>query len=441
MEENPPNLYFFIETYGCASNQADSYLMINLLQNSGYIKSDFKNAKYIIINTCGVKEQTENKIKARLHYISKYLNSHPEKKVIITGCLPHISEEYINIIENIIPNYSAIVDMNSIVKIVDIIQEIDIGTQNIIIKSKTKVDKSEYQLFNSDNSITGIVPISEGCLGSCTYCCVKNARGKLMCNDPKNIINNIQTQLDQNIKQIYLTSQDCSLYQFNNTNLLDLIKDINNINKDFFLRIGMLNPRFLIDNFEQLREIFKYNKVYHFLHIPIQSGSDNILKKMQRKYKISDIIKKIALLRTDFKFLTISTDIICGFPEESEYDFYRTINIIKWIKPEIINISKYTPRPNTNAKNMVQFEGRVIKQRSIRLSKIFRDSLKTLNQKWLGWEGKVLLLHQGLNKNQAFGRNFAYKNIFIDNYFGEYNQFVNVKVYNVKGFNLYGKLI
>ncbi|MCK4384535.1 MAG: radical SAM protein, partial [Candidatus Lokiarchaeota archaeon] len=195
------------------------------------------------------------------------------------------------------------------------------------------------------------------------------------------------------------------------------------------------------NNTEQLISIFKQPKVYQFLHIPIQSGSNRILKEMQRKYLISDILDNLELLRNEFPHLTISTDIICGFPGETEYDFYRTINFIKWLKPEILNISKFTPRPGTKAKNMKQLDSKLIKKRSIRLSNVFRNSLKHINDNWKDWEGEVLLLHEGSEKSQAFGRNFAYKNVFIDNYKGKFGKFVNVKIERVEGFNLFGKII
>ena len=126
--------------------------------------------------------------------------------------------------------------MNSIINIVNIIRDIDLGIENLLFKSEKKIDKSKFPLLDSINKITGIIPISEGCLGSCTYCCVKNARGKLKCNDPTNILDNISSHLDKNIKQIYLTSQDCSIYHYNETNLMDLVKRIHNINKDFFFK-------------------------------------------------------------------------------------------------------------------------------------------------------------------------------------------------------------
>ncbi|MHA1487497.1 MAG: radical SAM protein, partial [Promethearchaeota archaeon] len=171
------------------------------------------------------------------------------------------------------------------------------------------------------------------------------------------------------------------------------------------------------------------------------SGSDAVLKKMNRPYLISDIAEKLKILRKKFPFLTISTDIICGFPGETEDDFAKTIDLIKWLNPEILNISKFTSRPGTKAKDMEQINSRVIKERSISLSKLFRESLNDINKDWIGWEGKVLLLHEGSKPNQAFGRNFAYKNIFIDDSKSPFGDFISVQIYKVTGFNLYARLV
>ncbi|MFX1393884.1 MAG: tRNA (N(6)-L-threonylcarbamoyladenosine(37)-C(2))-methylthiotransferase [Promethearchaeota archaeon] len=432
---------FYIETYGCTSNKADSLIISNFLKKANYNETSLENAEFIIINTCAVKEQTENKIKARLKNLNKLFGNIHNKYIVIAGCLPYIASDYIDIVKKILPSFSAIVDLNRINDILEIFQEIKKGNKNLIFNAKNYIDKSEFLIDYPSHKITGIVPISEGCEGSCTYCCVKNARGKLNCYNPQNIIRNIKYQLKQGIKQLYLTSQDCSIYEYNKIKLIDLIRKIVNLDFNFFLRIGMINPSFLINNLDQLISIFKLEKVYQFLHIPIQSGSNKILQKMQRPYLISDIIDQIEILKNKFPNITISTDIICGFPGETEYDFHRTINFIKWLKPEILNISKFTSRPGTQAKKMKQLNSGLIKERSIRLSRVFRKYLLTINEKWSGWMGKVLVLHKGQKKNQAFGRNFAYKNIFIDDYNDDCGKFVKVKIIKVEGFNLFGRVI
>ena len=437
MEKNT----FYIETYGCVSNKSDSYIVSSILNKSGYNSSTIEEAEFVIINTCAVKQQTENKIKSRLSELYNDFKNEPNKHFIIAGCLPHIEPKYIAIVKKLIPNFSAIIDLDNLNDVPHILEEIKSGNRNLIYKSKSSIDKSKFLIDYPKGKITGIIPISEGCLGSCTYCCVKNARGPLNCYKPQNIIENVRYQLRQGIKQIYLTSQDCSTYIYDNTRLIDIIQEIVRLDYEFFLRIGMLNPKFIVDNFEQVISIIKFDKVYQFLHIPIQSGSDIVLKKMSRPYLISEIAEKLKQLRKEFPYMTISTDIICGFPGETEEEFEKTINLIKWLNPEILNISQFTPRPGTKAKNMKQLKGRIIKERSIRLSKVFRESLITINEKWQDWEGKVLLLHEGTAFNQDFGRNFAYKNIFIENFEGSYGSFVNARIYEVDGFNLFAKIV
>jgi len=437
MEKNS----YYIETYGCTANKADSYIISSVLNKAGYFQKNLEDAEFVFINTCAVKQQTENKIKSRLRELYDRYKKEENKYFVIAGCLPHIEDNYIDVVKKIIPNFSAIIDLDNLDEIPDILRDIKSGKKNLVIKSKGVIDKSKFLIEYPSSKITGIVPISSGCLGACTYCCVKNARGRLNCYDSKNIIENVKHQLKQGIKQIYLTSQDCSTYEYENTKLVDLISNIVELDYKFFLRVGMLNPRFLVDQFEQLRSIFKFKKVYQFLHIPIQSGSDSILKLMNRYYSVADITEKLKILRREFPLLTISTDIICGFPGESEEDFNQTIDLIKWLKPEILNISKFTPRPGTKAKQMIQLDGKIIKERSLRLSNIFKNSLKHINDNWKDWEGEILLLHEGSDPFQAFGRNFAYKNIFINQYDGEFGKFINVNVEKVDGFNLFGKLI
>lgn len=339
------------------------------------------------------------------------------------------------------PNYAAIIDLNNLDEIAQIIDDIKEGKKGLIYDAPSKKDKAQYPIVYSKGKLTGVIPISEGCVGSCTYCCVKHARGRLFCYDRDFILHQAESQLKQGIKQIYLTSQDCSVYEYEGINLKDLVERIVNLDYKFFLRIGMINPRLLLDNFDQIISILKLPKVYKLLHLPLQSGSDDILQKMNRPYRISKIIDKLDYLRKKFPQLTLSTDIICGFPGESEYDFLQTVNFIKWLKPEILNISKFTPRPGTKAKKMVQLDSSTIKDRSLRLSNVFRTLLENMNQDWLNWEGEVLLLHEGNAPSQAFGRNIGYKNVFIDGYDEGYGRFVRVQIDHIDGFNLYGKII
>ncbi len=167
---------FFIETYGCTSNKADSYIISSVLQKSNFVQTSLENAQFVIINTCAVKEQTENKIKTRLKQLSQSYSNSPNKHIIIAGCLPHITPNYIDIVKRIIPTFSAIIDLDNINEIPDIFETIKQGNRNLILTTKKTIDKASYFIDHPEGKITGIIPISEGCQGSCTYCCVKNAR-------------------------------------------------------------------------------------------------------------------------------------------------------------------------------------------------------------------------------------------------------------------------
>ena len=167
---------FYIETYGCASNKADSQIISKILKENNYIPTSFSEAQFIIINTCAVKQQTENKIKERLKELYLTYNRSKDKKIIIAGCLPFVGDNYFQVIEQLIPNYSAILDLDNFEEIPFIFEQIKAGKRNLFIPSKKSIDKSEYLINFPEGKLTGIVPISEGCLGACTYCCVKNAR-------------------------------------------------------------------------------------------------------------------------------------------------------------------------------------------------------------------------------------------------------------------------
>lgn len=425
---------FFIMTFGCAYNKVDSQIMKDQLINQNYVETVIDNANFIIVNTCAVKGVTENKIIAQL----KKLNSdYSNRNFIIAGCLPHISDESLEKIRHAIPSFSAIIDVNCVDQIHQIINEIKSGRKNIIKRSKKKIDKTANYLNYNDNEITAIIPIAEGCLGLCKYCCVKRSRGELVSFSPNNILRQIEYQLKSGKLEIFLTAQDCSSYRNSDINLIGLVKKILSLNQKNFLRIGMINPKFFIEVCDDFINLYKHEKLYKFLHIPIQSGSNAILKKMERGYKIEDLKPALRELRKNIPNVTISTDIICGFPGEENNDFLETISFIEWLKPEILNISKFSPRPGTPAKYMKQINSKVIKERSILLSKVYNQIKSNQLKKWQNWQGEVLITKR-LKNNRVMGKNIFYKSIIFKD--GELGTFSNARIENISDFKLIGEI-
>ena len=347
----------FIKTFGCQSNIADSEVIAGILSKDFEIVKDIKKADIIIVNSCGVKNKTQNKI-------TKYIQDLPKtKKVFVGGCLPRMFD-----LKKLVPNVSGFFDVNSITKIKELIKDkkeiFSDKKENLILKSVIRKDK------------IGRINISKGCLGNCSYCSVKFVRGKLKSYKEEDIIKSIKRALKDDCKLIYLSSQDNSCYGKDiGTNLVNLLKKVVQIKGDFKVRVGMMNPQHILSFLDELVEVYKNDKILKFIHIPIESGSDKVLKEMNRGYKIKDFKKIVKKFRKIPK-MNIATDIIVGFPLEKKEDFNQTLKLIRKINPEVLNISKFGPRPKTKASKLKQLKTQIIKERSRKLSKEFKKLKK-----------------------------------------------------------------
>jgi len=388
----------FIETFGCSANYNNSEIMAGLLIEAGHqIVKQPEKSEVIIVNTCTVKLPTENKVKRSIRNFLK-LN----KKIIIAGCMPEVQKD---LLKTIAPDAS-FVGVHHTKEITDAVNKTikDSSVDATGKRNEIKLNCPELR----KNQIIQIVQISEGCNGVCTYCIVKLAKGKLFSYPEKEIVKQIESGIKNGCREIWLTSQDTAAYgQDKNTNLVSLLKKIFVIEGDYKARIGMMDPNNLIIILDDLIKVMKSEKIFKFLHIPVQSGNDNILKMMKRPYTINEFKKIIKKLRKEIPEITISTDIICGFPSETEEQFNDSVKLIKEIKPDVLNISRFWPRSGTKAELMKnQVHGRITKKRSQILTKEFNKICTGKNKKWLNWEGEVLVDEIG-QKGSFIGRNYC----------------------------------
>jgi len=391
-----------IETYGCTLNQADSRIMGNILKENGYEVKYGKyegDADYLIVNTCTVKSPTENKIIYRLRKL-KALG----KKLIVAGCLASADTQKVM---NIVPDASIITTSN-LNKIADALKLIESG-KNVVIDSYNRIDKLQYGLEN--NSVIARIPISEGCLSNCSFCETKFARGPLNSFSEELILRAVKNAVEQGSKEIELTSQDIGAYGADRkTNIAELLKKVVEIEGSFKVRVGMLNPEHLHKYFDELLEAYKSEKVYKFFHLPVQSGSNKILRDMNRRYTIEDFVGYVGEIRKKLN-ASIATDIIVGYPTESENDFEKSIELIKEIKPEVVNVSKFGARPHAPASRLKQLSNKTIKERSIILSRIVREIAFNERNKHIGERRKVLITEK--NRKSYTGRDDAYNEIAV----------------------------
>ncbi len=430
-ESSPFSKNFFIKTFGCPANKSDTEIMIGLLRKAGYSLTEMEKAEYVLVNTCGVKQPTEDRVISTLKQLAS-LN----KKLIISGCLPKINFKRI---VNTVPSFSAILDPRSIHLIVDILEKID-QERNIVVFSDEPPIKPSLPK-HLINPIIGIIQISEGCTMACTYCCTRLARGSVYCYPDYEIVKEVNRLIDKGCKEIWITSQDNGVYNFKGYELPDILRGICKIDKDFFVRVGMMNPIHVKGILRGLIESYLDKKIYKFLHIPIQSASLRILGLMKRGYSPNTVRKMIDEFLEYFPSLTLSIDVIVGFPTEDTVDFDETIKFVQTIRPDIVNISKFGARPGTKASKFKQLNYSLVNRRCKQLVQIVRDISYKKNLKWLGWSGKCLIDEKGKKDGTWIGRNFAYKPIVVKSEQNIFGEFLNVEIVEAKSTYLLGKII
>jgi len=383
----------FLDSYGCTLNQADAELIRGVLKSEEF--TDPSEAETVIINTCAVKGPTQSKMVSR---IRDYLAL--GKRVIVAGCLPKINRE-------ILKQFPiSIVDTNSIEMLPQVLK----AKRNVIATSSAHKNKLTLP-YCLDDSLTGIVPISEGCLSRCSFCGTKNARGDLTSYPIRDIVERVRALVSRGKKEIYLTAQDTGCYGLNaKTSLIELLKEVLEIEGDYRLRIGMMSPQYALRMLDDLIELYKDERVYKFLHLPVQSGSDRVLREMNRPYSIKQFERIVDKFRGEIRDLCLSTDIIAGFPTETDADFEKTVGLIERVRPDIINLSKFYPRPNTQASKMKLLPTEVLKKRSVLLTRLCREISLEQNAKYMGRTLDCLVT----DKRRRLARAPNFKQVFLD---------------------------
>jgi len=386
-------------TQGCAANQADSEVMAGLMLESGYEISE--DADLVIFNTCTVKGPTDTAFKKKLAELERQ-----GKKVILTGCIPQ-SEQRRPELER-----HSLVGTYQITKIAEVAARTQGGE---LVKLLGRDKSSRLNIAKErQQKLIEIVPISQGCLSHCTFCKTKHARGDLFSDTTEGIVRHISRAIDDGARDVWLTSQDNSAYGADlGSDLASLLEAIISIEKDFMLRVGMGNPEHFAPYLERFLKIFQHPKIYKFLHIPVQAGSNSVLKDMKRDYLVEDFEQLVRDIRTVAPEFFLATDIICGFPTESAQDFEQTLELVKRVKPDAVHISRYWPRPGTPAAKMKQLAGAEQKRRTRELTALFEEVSLERNQSWVGWEGEARFFEQG-KKGGMLGKNYAFRQILVE---------------------------
>jgi len=392
-----------IETYGCTMNQADSDI-IRAYLSENFTMSSVEDADVVVINSCGVIDFTERKIIRRILELKN-----AGKRVVLAGCLTRISKQALELADSAI-------SPDNLEKVVDAVRSAFDGGVHFLEWSNA--DKSCLQKLRNEGAIA-IVSISEGCLGHCSFCATKFARGKLRSFSLSGILQEVENAVKLGFREIQLTSQDTGCYGLDKGDFMlpKLLEEISLIDGDFRVRVGMMNPQHARAQLDRLLNAFGSEKIYKFLHIPVQSGDNKVLEDMRRDHTVEDFLEVVDAFRNNFE-ITLATDIIVGFPTETEESFWKTYDLVQEVKPDIVNITRFSKRKGTPAEKLKEIPGWIVKERSRKLTELcVRIGLEN-NRKFLGREVKVLVTSPG--KRFMLARTDSYRAVITTGELGEF---------------------
>jgi len=424
----------FVKNFGCSSNIADGEVLAGCLAEAGFqLATSESEADLLIYNTCAVKGPTENRIIDALKHAPK------TKKIVVAGCLTKISFERLCRETYFDGAVGPAVGKD----IVDVVKRVLAGERVVDLGKANAVPPLNLPR-QSANPVVSIVPINFGCLGSCTYCCVVFARGHLRSYSIKEVVERVQSDYAAGAREFWVTSQDTAAYGRDlSTDLAELLEALGRLEGDFKVRVGMMTPNLVTEIQSRLITAFDSPKIFKFLHLPVQSGDDTVLQYMRRFYTAAEFKGTVNTFRNDFPQLTLATDVIVGFPGETEKAFENTLKLLEDVKPDVVNVSKFFARPKTIAARMK--DGLVDKEETKRRSTVAAELAKRLslerNLRWVGWTGEMLVDEKGKFEGSWVGRNFAYKPIAIQSTDNLMGKTLQVKVVEASATYLKGEQV
>ncbi len=432
---------FHITTFGCQMNEHDSEVIDGLLTERGFSSvKERKDASIVIINTCSVRDNADKRFFGTLGQLKKRKESDPSFIVCVCGCMMQ-QQRVVDTIKAKYPWVDVIFGTNSIHHIPELIEKVAIEKEKVvdIIENTEEIVEGlpAKRLFDHK----ALVNIMFGCNNFCTYCIVPYTRGREKSREPEAIVAEVKGLVADGVKEIMLLGQNVNSYDGNGTSFAELLKMLNDVDGLERIRFMTSNPKDLSD---ELIEAFAVcDKLCRNLHLPIQSGSNRVLKRMNRKYTREDYLKLIEKLRKTVPNITLSTDIIVGFPGETNEDFEETLSIVKEVEYDSAFTFIYSIRKGTPAE---KFEDQIEESEKHRRFDLLVSAVNEISEKKnKAYQDRVeKVLVDGVSKNDKStltGRTDGFK---LVNFAGKkelIGSIVDVKITDAKTFSLFGEVI
>ena len=383
---------YFVESYGCTMNFGEGEQLSKKMESLGHTRVDSPDeADIVILNTCTVVDTTEKKMIHRMGELKQ-----EGKEIIVTGCMAKVQPKRIS----------------------------------IRLPESMIIPPDQYDLFSGkvesafgcapctetyEFGASAILPIAQGCLGNCSYCITRFARGVLKSYQEDELLNEFKSMLDSSVKEILVTAQDTACYGRDiDTDLPTLLRRFLEFEGEYRIRIGMMNPNNLDRILDDLMDVMEDERVYRFLHIPVQSGSNSVLERMRRHYTVDRFMGIVNRLRERYPDISIATDLITGFPGETDRDHEKSIKLIKDLHADTVNITRFSVRPGTDAATMKnQIHGNISKERSTELTETKMSVEGDINSTLIGQRYRALVTENG-RPGTMIARNRNYRPIGIE---------------------------
>ncbi|MDR2681753.1 MAG: tRNA (N6-isopentenyl adenosine(37)-C2)-methylthiotransferase MiaB [Holosporaceae bacterium] len=438
---------FFIKSYGCQMNSYDSLRIADALQEAGHKSaSSMNDANILVFNTCSIREKADEKLfsdlgRARLKKLQAQVTG-DDFIIVVTGCVAQSKSEDI---AKRAPYVDIIVGPQEIHKIAEDIKNFE--KKNKIIRTESNAQNKflhlTHQFFNRE--VSEFLTIQEGCDNFCTYCVVPYTRGREFSRDASDIIAEAKKMLSMNVKEIILLGQNVNSYRgigpdgetWNLSRLIFALADLDGLKR---IRYTTSNPKDVDESIALAhREVAI---LMPFVHLPVQSGSNAVLQRMNRKYSAEEYLKCIDLLRDSRSDMAFSSDFIVGFPGETDDDFQKTLDLVEKIKFAQAYSFKYSPRPGTAAEKMPNQVPEERKSERLQiLQKILNDQQSSFNEGYVGGHLNVLVTKGGRHKNQQVGRSEYSQSVAICDSYLEIGDVARVKITESMSHSLVGVVV
>ena len=425
----------YIETYGCALNAADSAIMASVLESRGHrIVDDVEEADVLIVNTCTVRLDTEQRMLRRIAALWRRYGG--SKRIIVAGCLAK-AQPYS--VKRVAPD-AILVSPGNVDRVYMAVED---GVE-LLREEPGRVKRLPARPWK--RGVIAEVVAQEGCLSDCSFCITKFARRFLRSQPIESLVSYVKRLLDEGVVEVRLTGQDVATYGvdlYGRRMLPQLVEKLASLLEGgdgcrAYLRIGMMSPDQALPVWDELLESMRHPCIYKFLHIPVQSGDDRVLKIMRRGYTVDEYREMVREARSRLPGVTIATDIIVGHPGEDEDAFRATLKLIEELRFERIHLAQYTPRPRTLAARLPQVPDPVKKERSRRVQMLMERIGLEIHREYVGARAVAIATEEGRN-GTIIARLYNYMQVVLPRGSAKLGDRIDVVITGATWYDLRGK--